>query len=83
VERRLEDNWDKEWREILGRGVLGNRFLMAGGGGDGGGEERDDKMGRLGFGDGVSCMLLLEHGGGSSGYGSSNLCRCRNSCHGC
>jgi len=83
VERRLEDNWDKEWREILGRGVLGNRFLMAGGGGDGGGEGRDDKMGRLGFGNGVSCMFLLEHGGGSSGYGSSNLCRCRNSCHGC
>jgi len=73
VERRLEDNWDKEWREILGRGVLGNRFLMAGGGGDGDREERDDEIRRLGFVNGVSCILLLEHGGGSSGYGSSNI----------
>jgi len=46
---------------------------MAGGGGDRGGEGRDDKMGSLGFVDGVSCMLLLEHGSGSSGYGSSNI----------
>mmetsp|Transcript_1284 Transcript_1284/g.2934 ORF Transcript_1284/g.2934 Transcript_1284/m.2934 type:complete len:98 (+) Transcript_1284:1073-1366(+) len=46
---------------------------MAGGGGDGGGEGSDNEMGRLGFGDRVSCMLLLEHGGGSSGYGSSKI----------
>eukprot|EP00984_Skeletonema_dohrnii_P011681 scaffold4689_cov142-Skeletonema_dohrnii-CCMP3373.AAC.2 len=74
VKNRLRRDWEVERREILGRGVLGHRFLMNVGGGSG---EKSDKY--LLGGEGVASNVPLLEGGalstasGSGGGASSSL----------
>jgi len=76
VKNRLRRDWEVERREILGRGVLGHRFLMNVGGS--GGEKSGGDRYLLG-GEGVASNVPLLEGGttstsrGSGGSASSSL----------
>ena len=59
AEMQLKEDWEDERKEILGRGVLGNRFMLRGAGG--GLERREEGMMRLG-GEVASSLPLLEEG---------------------
>mmetsp|Transcript_33976 Transcript_33976/g.69266 ORF Transcript_33976/g.69266 Transcript_33976/m.69266 type:complete len:1172 (+) Transcript_33976:31-3546(+) len=66
VKNRLKRDWEVERREILGRGVLGHRFLMNVGGSGG---EKSDKY--LLGGEGVASNVPLLEGGATSTTGGS------------
>mmetsp|Transcript_33975 Transcript_33975/g.69260 ORF Transcript_33975/g.69260 Transcript_33975/m.69260 type:complete len:1166 (+) Transcript_33975:31-3528(+) len=66
VKNRLRRDWEVERREILGRGVLGHRFLMNVGGSGG---EKSDKY--LLGGEGVASNVPLLEGGATSTTGGS------------
>eukprot|EP01082_Thalassiosira_pseudonana_P000912 g772.t1 g772 contig10:701697-702974(+) len=69
AEERLKNDWEEERSDILGRGVLGNRFMMGGGGG--GGSRSGGGYGGMALENGVaSRVLLLE---GDSGVQSSSV----------
>mmetsp|Transcript_33974 Transcript_33974/g.69253 ORF Transcript_33974/g.69253 Transcript_33974/m.69253 type:complete len:1177 (+) Transcript_33974:31-3561(+) len=70
VKNRLKRDWEVERREILGRGVLGHRFLMNVGGGE---KSGGDKY--LLGGEGVASNVPLLEGGATSttrGSGSAS-----------
>jgi len=59
VDERLKCDWEKERQEILGRGVLGNRFLMGGVAGSGSGGLEKGEFGGMG---GVASRVPLLEG---------------------
>lgn len=60
VNAKIQSDWEVQRAEILGRGVLGNRFLLGGGSGGGGGGLNNDGGYSLGGGGVASRVPLLE-----------------------